>query len=248
MESVTASGDLVGRRVLVVDDDDTVAEVALAYLQAAGFVVDRAADAGEALERLELLDPDLVVLDLMLPDLDGIEACRRIRARRDTAVLMLTARTSADDRISGLEAGADDYLTKPFSPRELVLRVQSVLRRTFAEPAPSGPVSAGRFWVDPAARIARMDGADLALTVREFDLLAYLVRRPGQAFDRESLLQAVWGWSYGDLSTVTVHVRRLREKIEVDAAAPRHLITVWGVGYRFDPAGPTAPDSSGSAP
>lgn len=233
-----ALSDLAGRRVLVVDDDDTVAEVATTYLRAAGFSVDRAASGAEALERIPHLDPDLVVLDLMLPDVDGIETCRRIRDDSGTPVLMLTARTSAEDRITGLEAGADDYLTKPFSPRELVLRVQSVLRRTFAEPLVQAPVSAGRFWIDPAARRAQLDGKELALTVREFDLLAYLMRHPGQAFDRESLLQAVWGWTYGDLSTVTVHVRRLREKIEPDSAAPRHLLTVWGVGYRFHPHGP----------
>lgn len=236
-DSVAPAGDLAGRCVLVVEDDDTVAEVATTYLRAAGFIVDRAADGREALERVAALSPDLVVLDLMLPDVDGIETCRRIREQRDTPVLMLTARTSADDRITGLEAGADDYVTKPFSPRELVLRVQSVMRRALAEPASEEPVSVGRFYVDPSARIARMDGRDLTLTVREFDLLAFLARRPHQAFDRETLLQSVWGWTYGDLSTVTVHVRRLREKIEPDTANPRHLVTVWGVGYRFQPAG-----------
>jgi two-component system, OmpR family, response regulator VicR len=227
--------DLAGRRILVVDDDETVAEVATRYLREAGFVVDRARDGAEALASLQTLSPDLVVLDLMLPDVDGMEACRRIRAAGSTPVLMLTARTSAEDRIRGLEAGADDYLTKPFSPRELVLRVQSVLRRTYAEPAAQTPVGIGRFWVDPAARIARLDGAELALTVREFDLLAFLIRRPDQAFDRETLLRSVWGWTYGDLSTVTVHVRRLREKIEINSGVPQHLITVWGVGYRFQP-------------
>lgn len=231
------TGDLTGRRVLVVDDDDTVAEVASTYLRAAGFTVDRASNGADALRRMPTLDPDLVVLDLMLPDVDGIETCRRIREAGNAAVLMLTARTSAEDRILGLEAGADDYLTKPFSPRELVLRVESVLRRTFAEPLVQSPVAAGRFWVDPAARRARIDDEDLSLTVREFDLLSYLMRHPGRAFDREHLLQAVWGWTYGDLSTVTVHVRRLREKIEIDSAAPRHLVTVWGVGYRFQPDG-----------
>ncbi len=231
------SGDLEGRRILVVDDDPTVAEVAAAYLSAAGFVVDVAADGVEALGRLETLAPDLVVLDVMLPGMDGIETCRRIPAGGDTAVLMLTARTAADDRIVGLEAGADDYLTKPFSPRELVLRAQSVLRRTLAEARPEGPVVCGGYRIDPAARIATRDGEELALTAREFDLLEYLARRPGQVFDRRRLLQAVWGWSFGDLSTVTVHVRRLREKIEPDRSRPRHLVTVWGVGYRFDPTG-----------
>ncbi|GAA1467579.1 response regulator transcription factor [Microbacterium thalassium] len=247
-DPVAPAGDLAGRSVLVVEDDDTVAEVATTYLRAAGFLVDRAADGREALERVAELSPDLVVLDLMLPDVDGIETCRRIREQRDTPVLMLTARTSADDRISGLEAGADDYVTKPFSPRELVLRVQSVLRRTLAEPASEDPVSIGRFFVDPAARIARMDGRDLSLTVREFDLLAFLVRRPQQAFDRETLLQSVWGWTYGDLSTVTVHVRRLREKIEPDTANPRHLVTVWGVGYRFQPSGEAPHEQDRPAP
>ncbi|GAA1960503.1 response regulator transcription factor [Microbacterium aquimaris] len=240
------NGDLDGRRILVVDDDPTVAEVAGTYLTAAGFVVDRAADGAEALRQLDALAPDLVVLDVMLPDIDGIETCRRIREAGDTAVLMLTARTSQDDRIDGLEAGADDYLTKPFSPRELVLRVRSVLRRTTSAAPSDAPIVCGGYRIDPAARIATYDGVELNLTAREFDLLEFLARRPGQAFDRTRLLQAVWGWSIGDLSTVTVHVRRLREKIEPDSTHPSHLVTVWGVGYRFDPTG--TPPAERSAP
>lgn len=233
--ALRSAGDLTGRRILVVEDDPTVAEVAVSYLREAGFVVDLSTDGAEALERVSLLDPDLVVLDLMLPGVDGLEVCRRVRAQERAAVLMLTARTSTDDRILGLEAGADDYLTKPFSPRELVLRVRSVLRRTLAETPPDEAILVGPFALDPAARTASIDGRPLTLTTREFDLLAFFLRRPGQAFDRRTLLQAVWGWTYGDLSTVTVHVRRLREKVEVDSAAPRHLVTVWGIGYRFDP-------------
>jgi DNA-binding response OmpR family regulator len=230
-------------RVLVVDDDATVAEVVDRYLRNAGFDVARAGDGPAALAAAEADAPDLIVLDLMLPGLDGIEVCRRLR-ERDAApipVIMLTALGSEADRIAGLEIGADDYVTKPFSPRELTLRVRSVLRRA-QEPAPPPPggaaptvLRAGTIVVDTAARTATRAGAPLALTVREFDLLAFLLRHPGQAFTRVQMLERVWGWSYGDPSTVTVHIRRLREKIEDDPTRPRLLVTVWGVGYRHDP-------------
>ena len=225
-------------RILVVDDDPTVAEVVTGYLRRAGYAVDRAVDGHQALAAAGTR-PDLVVLDLMLPGVDGLEVCRRLRATEHGAtlpVVMLTARGDEADRILGLELGADDYLTKPFSPRELVLRIRSVLRRTGA-PAPApGPVAAGDLTLDPQARRAHRAGRELALTMREFDLLAFFLRHPGAAFGREELMQRVWGWEFGDLSTVTVHVRRLREKIEDDPAAPRLISTVWGVGYRFDPA------------
>ncbi|MFI8946702.1 response regulator transcription factor [Streptomyces sp. NPDC053750] len=223
-------------RILVVDDDPTVAEVVAGYLERAGHVVDRADDGPTALTRAGAHWPDLVVLDLMLPGIDGLEVCRRIRGTGPVPVIMLTARGDEDDRILGLEVGADDYVTKPFSPRELVLRVESVLRRTRPAAAPSPP-SAGGLTVDPAARRATKDGVELALTLREFDLLAFFLGCPGQAFTREELMRAVWGWDFGDLSTVTVHVRRLRGKVEDDPARPRLIQTVWGVGYRFDPAG-----------
>ncbi|MFG2577229.1 response regulator transcription factor [Streptomyces sp. NPDC048481] len=230
------------KRVLVVDDDPTVSEVVAGYLDRAGFAVDVAADGPAAVAQAALRTPDLVVLDLMLPGMDGLEVCRRIRATAPLPVIMLTARGDEEDRILGLEVGADDYVTKPFSPRELVLRVESVLRRsgapTAARTGASGTwLRAGPLAVDPAARRATRDGAELALTIREFDLLEFFIRNPGRATSREQLMQRVWGWEFGDLSTVTVHVRRLREKVEDDPARPRLISTVWGVGYRFDPPG-----------
>ncbi|MFE9995980.1 response regulator transcription factor [Streptomyces avermitilis] len=221
-----------GARVLVVDDDPTVAEVVSGYLDRAGYVVDRAEDGPTALARAAAHWPDLVVLDLMLPGMDGLEVCRRMRGRGPVPVIMLTARGDEDDRILGLEVGADDYVTKPFSPRELVLRVESVLRRTRPATAPR-PLHASGLALDPAARRATKDGEELALTIREFDLLAFFLRHPGRAFSREDLMREVWGWDFGDLSTVTVHVRRLRGKVEDDPARPRLIQTVWGVGYRF---------------
>ncbi|WP_308188900.1 response regulator transcription factor [Streptacidiphilus sp. ASG 303] len=231
--------------MLVVDDDPTVAEVVAGYLARAGYTVDRAADGPAALAAAAAQRPSLVVLDLMLPGLDGMEVCRRLRAadadggRPPLPVVMLTARGDEADRILGLELGADDYVTKPFSPRELVLRVGSVLRRTAAPRAAADALpqllAAGGVAVDPAARRAFRDGRELALTVREFDLLSFLLRHPGRVFSREELMRRVWGWEFGDLSTVTVHVRRLREKVEDDPAGPRLIATVWGVGYRFDP-------------
>ncbi|MEV0523912.1 response regulator transcription factor [Streptomyces sp. NPDC050439] len=229
-----ASGPL---KVLVVDDDPTVAEVVAGYLERGGYTVDRAEDGPGALERAGVLRPDLVVLDLMLPGMDGLEVCRRLREKGPVPVIMLTARGDEDDRILGLEVGADDYVTKPFSPRELVLRVDSVLRRSRAATrAPEGVATLGAagLRVDPAARRATKGGVELSLTLREFDLLAFLLRHPGQAFSREELMREVWGWEFGDLSTVTVHVRRLRGKVEDDPARPRLIQTVWGLGYRFD--------------
>lgn len=231
---VLGNDDLRDRRVLVVDDDPTVSEVVSDYLRASGFVVDQVADAFAAIDAAERISPDLIVLDRMLPGIDGIEACRRIRATRSTPIILLTALGSEEERIRGLEAGADDYVSKPFSPRELVLRVQSVLRRSLTEYAPESVLERGPFMVDPAARIATLDDLPLALTVREFDLLAFLLKHPHQAFSREELLSDVWGWTHGDLSTVTVHVRRLREKIERDPTRPTMLVTVWGIGYRFE--------------
>ncbi|MFC5906561.1 response regulator transcription factor [Streptacidiphilus monticola] len=240
-------------RILVVDDDPTVAEVVTGYLERSGYEVQRAGDGRAALHLFAARRPDLVVLDLMLPGVDGLEVCRRLRATeagRDLPVVMLTAKGDEEDRILGLEVGADDYVTKPFSPRELVLRVRSVLRRSGpGAAAASGPASAGArlragdLEVDRSARRAFRAGRELALTLREFDLLAFLLQHPGTVFPREELMQRVWGWDFGDLSTVTVHVRRLREKIERDPGAPELISTVWGVGYRFDPA-PTAGGTS----
>ncbi|OEU92037.1 hypothetical protein DB35_06510 [Streptomyces abyssalis] len=227
----------VRRRVLVVDDDPTVTEVVAGYLDRSGFAVDRAADGMDALSRAQAEPPDLVVLDLMLPGLDGLQVCRRLREHGPVPVVMLTARGDEEDRILGLEVGADDYVTKPFSPRELVLRVESVLRRAGAPP-PGGPLlTGGGITLDPGARTVSDARGSLALTLREFDLLAHFLRHPGHAFSREELMADVWGWDFGDLSTVTVHVRRLRHKVEADPAHPRLITTVWGVGYRFDDNG-----------
>jgi DNA-binding response OmpR family regulator len=226
--------NIADRRVLIVEDDSTVAEVATSYLRAAGLLVSHVEDGFAALAAIERSSPDLVILDRMLPGIDGVEVCRRIRQLSPTPIIMLTALGSEDDRIDGLTAGADDYLTKPFSPRELVLRVQSILRRSITEFTPESVIEFGSFRLDPAARLASQNGVELALTGREFDLLAFFVKRPNQAFSRSELLSAVWGWTVGDLSTVTVHVRRLREKIERQLSAPEHVVTVWGVGYRFE--------------
>ncbi|MFE3165726.1 response regulator transcription factor [Streptomyces sp. NPDC059224] len=224
----------VAARVLVVDDDPTVAEVVTGYLDRAGYLVDHADDGPTALTRAAAHWPDLVVLDLMLPGMDGLEVCRRLRGRASVPVIMLTARGDEDDRILGLEVGADDYVTKPFSPRELVLRVESVLRR--ARPAPAAhSFSTAGLTLDPGARRVTRNGTELAVTLREFDLLAFFLRHPGRAFSREDLMREVWDWDFGDLSTVTVHVRRLRAKVEDDPARPRLIQTVWGVGYRFAP-------------
>jgi DNA-binding response OmpR family regulator len=237
---------LTGRaeRVLVVDDDATVADVVRRYLERDGYAVQLAGDGETALRLAAEHEPDLVVLDLMLPGIDGLEVCRRLRAGSDVPVVMLTALGEESDRVVGLQLGADDYVTKPFSPRELALRVASVLRRARggvgpggadAAAGPAGVLRDGDLEVDVAARRAARGGVELALTGRELDLLIFLLRNPGQAFDRATLLERVWGWTFGDHSTVTVHVRRLREKIEDDPAAPRRIATVWGVGYRYDP-------------
>jgi DNA-binding response OmpR family regulator len=201
--------------------------------------VQLAGDGETALRLFAEREPDLVVLDLMLPGIDGLEVCGRLRQRSAVPVVMLTALGEEEDRIAGLQLGADDYVTKPFSPRELALRVTSVLRRARAVQA--SPVSRslvdGGLKVDLGARSASLDGRELSLTTREFDLLTFLLTNPGKAFNRAELLERVWGWEFGDQSTVTVHVRRLREKVEADSARPTRIATVWGVGYRYDPVG-----------
>ncbi len=221
-------------RVLVVDDDVTLAEVVIGYLERAGHTGTHVTDGPAALAAVEAQPPELMVLDLMLPGMDGLEVCRRVRAAHpQLPVLMLTALNEAEDRIAGLEVGADDYLAKPFSPRELVLRVDSVLRRVSRPSSPS-VLTAGSLTVDTAARRVTRGDREISLTVRELDLLAYLMANPGRVFRREQLMQAVWGWTFGDQSTVTVHVRRLREKVEDDPTEPALIHTVWGVGYRLD--------------
>jgi len=228
--------EAAGSRVLVVDDDLTVRDVVRRYLELAGHQVALADNGEDALAWIAENDPDLVVLDLMLPGIDGLEVCRRLRLTSAVPIVMLTALGEEENRIAGLQLGADDYVTKPFSPRELALRVSSVLRRSGAAvPALAAKELAdGDLVLDLTARRANLRGAELSLTTREFDLLAYFLAHPGEAFTREQLLEKVWGWDFGDQSTVTVHVRRLREKIEESPAKPTRITTVWGVGYRYD--------------
>jgi DNA-binding response OmpR family regulator len=228
---------VMSARVLVVEDDPTVAEVVVRYLEREGYATETVGDGIAAVASARALPPALVVLDLMLPGMDGLEVCRELRSFAPVPVVILTARGDEDDRIVGLELGADDYVSKPFSPRELVARVNAVLRRATAptlEPA-SNLIDVGVATIDLGAREVTTSEGVVALTVREFDLLVYLASHPRRAFRREELFEAVWGYTYGDTATVTVHIRRLREKIEPDPSRPRLITTVWGVGYRFDP-------------
>jgi DNA-binding response OmpR family regulator len=227
--------------VLVVDDDPIVRDVLGRYLAREGFGVSSAGDGRAALAAIHARHPDLVLLDLMLPSMDGFEVFRRLRAADETtAVIMITARGQETDRVVGLESGADDYVAKPFSPREVVARVRAVLRRTGngadrAEPRPE-PLRFPGLEIDPGAREVVVEGERVALTPREFDLLHFLAEHPRIAFSRLQLLDELWDVAYdGDPSTVTVHVRRLREKIESEPSSPRRLVTVWGAGYRFEP-------------
>ena len=233
-------------RVLVVDDDDTVREVLRRYLTRDGHEVIEAADGITGLGLVRSGHPDLVVLDLMLPGMDGLEVCREIRRTSSIPVIMLTALGQESDRVVGLEYGADDYVVKPFSPRELALRVSRVLERSRGTVGPSSggalvTSADGELSADPVSRTARLRGSELTLTSREFDLLHFLLQHPGQVFGRAEMMERVWGWTFGDQSTVTVHVRRLREKIEPDPARPTRIVTVWGVGYRLDPGLPPTP-------
>jgi two-component system response regulator ResD len=224
--------------VLVVDDEPTIVEIVARYLERAGFETYQAMDGPEALRLADLHRPDLVVLDVMLPGFDGLEVMRRLHERpgKRVAVILLTARGEESDRLVGLRHGADDYVVKPFSPAELVARVEAVMRRvspsTAEEDAP--PIEHGPLRVEPATRRVFLDGEELSLTQREFDLLAYLAARPGRVFSRDQLMETVWEYPFfTDTSTVTVHIRRLRAKLGDDSAEPRYIETVWGVGYRF---------------
>jgi two-component system, OmpR family, response regulator ResD len=231
---------VAGEWVLVVDDEPTVREVVQQYLEREGYRVQAAEDGPAALAAFCAHVPDLIVLDLMLPGVDGLEVCRQVRAKGSTPIIMLTAKGHESDRIVGLELGADDYVVKPFSPRELVARVRSVLRRTLAGDARSPqPIRSGDVQVDPVTREVTVADQPVTLTVREFDLLAFLVSHPRQVFSRGQLLRQVWEYTwFGDTSTVTVHMRRLRAKVEDDPSKPQRLQTVYGVGYRFVPVEP----------
>jgi len=223
--------------ILVVDDEPTIAEVVARYLERAGYETVVCGDGLEAVALAAERRPDLIVLDLMLPGLDGLEVLSRVRAAgQDTAVIVLTARGEEDDRLVGLRSGADDYMVKPFSPAELVARVDAVLRRTRTAPGPEEPLRFGPLEIDAAGRRVTSGGEEVHLTQREFDLLHFLARHPGQVFTRDQLMDRVWQFAfYTDASTVTVHIRRLRAKIEPDPEHPRFIQTVWGVGYRFSP-------------
>jgi DNA-binding response OmpR family regulator len=223
--------------VLVVDDEPTIRDVVVQYLRREGYATLEAEDGDAARELLERERPNLVVLDLMLPGTDGLALCRWIRDRSQLPVIMLTARGEEVDRIVGLELGADDYVTKPFSPRELVARVRSVLRRgAAADDRPDERVRFGDIEIDAAAREVRKGENTLKLTAREFELLWFFARHPRRVFSRDQLMSRVWGYEPAfDSGTITVHVRRLREKIEDEPAHPRYLETVWGVGYRLSP-------------
>lgn len=229
-----------GRRgtVLVADDEPAVAEVVSSYLERAGYATEVVSDGAVAVEAAAVSAPDLVVLDVKLPRLDGLEVMRRLRAADGSrpAVIMVSGRAEASDRILGLRLGADDYVVKPFSPAELVARVDAIMRRMDHSPMPERPIVSGDLELDQAARRVHVRGVEVGLTQRECELLLFLVCHPGQVFSRDDLMREIWRYSfYTDNSTVTVHVRRLRAKIEENPANPRHIKTAWGVGYRFEP-------------
>jgi DNA-binding response OmpR family regulator len=223
--------------ILIVEDEPSIAEVVEIYLRRAGYQVQTACDGNHAVKMLEQHQPDLVVLDVMLPGMDGFSILRWLRDRSDVPVIIITARREEVERIAGLELGADDYVVKPFSPQELVSRVRAVMRRIHREEGRvEKPLTYGDLGIDLQTRLVTLAGEEITLTNREFDLLWLLAMHPRQVFSREQLLERVWGSSdYIDPGTVTVHLRRLREKIEKDASHPVRLVTVWGVGYKFEP-------------
>jgi DNA-binding response OmpR family regulator len=235
--SLVTSADLSGRRVLVVDDEPMVREVVCAYLAREGFTVEEAADGRTALDHIRSQQPDLVVLDVMLPEIDGFSLLAEVRKKTDVPVILLTARTEEPDRVLGLELGADDYVVKPFSPRELAARVRTVLRRAQTSRSVAERLQFDGLTIDGATREVTVDGRTVDLTPKEFELLAYLAASPRQVFSRAQILEQVWDSSdeWQDPSTVTVHVRRIRQKIEENPNTPRYVCTVWGVGYRFEP-------------
>ena len=231
-------------KILVVDDDESLRRLVAAYLESEGYAVKEAADGASALIVVEEEEPQLVVLDLMLPGMSGIDVARRIRAKRTTPILMLTARGSEDDMLQGFEAGADDYLVKPFSPKVLVARVKAVLSRSGVriEGEAGGLLSLGSISIDPKAREVRVEGREIELTSTEFELLRVLSEHPGWVYTREELLESVWGYTYlGDSRLVDVHVANLRKKIGDDPSDPHFVRTVRGVGYKFQPPTPERP-------
>jgi two-component system response regulator ResD len=232
-------GDAQGT-ILIIEDEASIVDLVRLYVEEAGFTLAAAGDGPSGLTAYERIAPDLIILDLMLPGMDGYEVCKRIRAQGHTPILMLTARRTEDDRVMGLDLGADDYLTKPFSPRELVSRVRAILRRTSLqanEPEPQRLEYPG-LTIIPAARRVEVDGRAIELTAKEFDVLLTLARAPDQVMARETLLSKVWGFDYlGDSRTVDVHIGTLRKKVERDPGRPRFIKTVWTVGYKFDPSG-----------
>ena len=227
-----------GPLIYVIEDEPSIAEIVSLYLRRANYRVVSLNDGEKGLEALERQIPDLVVLDLMLPNVDGLRITRWLRDRSDVPIIMLTARREEADRIAGLEMGADDYVVKPFSPQELVSRVRAVLRRARSASPDGGeqPLVFQELQIDPQTRLVTIQDAEVSLTAKEFDMLWLLARHPRQVFSRDQLLERIWGMAeYIDPGTVTVHVRRLREKIETDPSDPQHIVTVWGVGYKFEP-------------
>lgn len=248
-------------KILVIEDEASIIQVIRLYLEQAGFTVISASDGIAGIELHAREHPDLVILDLMLPLLDGMEVCRRIRSWANTPILMLTARQGEDDRIAGLELGADDYLVKPFSPRELVSRVKAILRRTSGSMLPDSrdegeedgkgnqhdEIHIDGLIINTPSRRVTMLGKSITLTAKEFDLLVTLASAPDRVFTREALLNQVWGYTYlGDGRTVDVHIGTLRKKLEAIANAPHHIQTVWGVGYKFVPT-PDTPNATASS-
>lgn len=225
--------------ILVVDDEDHIRELVRLYLEKEGFKVAMAADGEAAVQKARTLHPQLIILDIMLPKLDGWDVCREVRKFSEIPIIMLTAKGEEFDKVLGLELGADDYLTKPFSPRELVARVKAILRRAVPdEPAQKEDIiNLTGLTVNQSSREVHVDGREVTLTPKEFDLLWFLAKNPGKVFTREQLLTAVWGYDYyGDLRTVDTHIKRLREKVEREGTEPsaHHVKTIWGVGYKFE--------------
>lgn len=229
---------MAAAQILVIEDEPSIAEVVMLYLRRSGYEVSVVRDGKTALDSLEQRFPDLVILDIMLPHVDGLAITRWLRDRTDVPIILLTSRREESDRIAGLEMGADDYVVKPFSPQELVSRVRAVLRRTHKEENDDAerPLEFAGLRIDPQTRLVTVRGQEVNLTVKEFDMLWLLARHPRQVFTRDQLLDRVWGGTnFIDPGTVTVHIRRLREKIELDPSHPARLLTVWGVGYKFEP-------------